>query len=227
MSKTDSDVPFLELFVPGRICLFGEHSDWAGGYRKYNPNIAKGQCIVCGTNQGLFARVRAHSSKLLVKSVDHNGKPFTPSFENSMNLHELRNIAQEGNSVIFEFEIPGFDIVGFEYEAKEEDDINKVENALEILSDYKNMIMPSGSAECEKLESSAEVINEGKHSEFISSYRFNCKKISDLKIIYIKYFNNFENSKKLNIKVFGNNKKTAYVITKSKKILNVKDHFDN
>ena len=137
------------------------------------------------------------------------------------------NIAQEGNSVIFEFEIPGFDIVGFEYEAKEEDDINKVENALEILSDYKNMIMPSGSAECEKLESSAEVINEGKHSEFISSYRFNCKKISDLKIIYIKYFNNFENSKKLNIKVFGNNKKTAYVITKSKKILNVKDHFDN
>jgi galactokinase len=23
----------MKLFVPGRICLFGEHSDWAGGYR--------------------------------------------------------------------------------------------------------------------------------------------------------------------------------------------------
>ena len=24
----------LELFVPGRLCLFGEHSDWAGAMRK-------------------------------------------------------------------------------------------------------------------------------------------------------------------------------------------------
>ena len=23
----------IELFVPGRLCLFGEHSDWAGKYR--------------------------------------------------------------------------------------------------------------------------------------------------------------------------------------------------
>jgi galactokinase len=22
----------VELFVPGRLCLFGEHSDWAGRY---------------------------------------------------------------------------------------------------------------------------------------------------------------------------------------------------
>jgi len=24
----------MQIFVPGRICLFGEHSDWAGGYRR-------------------------------------------------------------------------------------------------------------------------------------------------------------------------------------------------
>ena len=23
--------PTIDLFVPGRLCLFGEHSDWAGG----------------------------------------------------------------------------------------------------------------------------------------------------------------------------------------------------
>ena len=22
-----------EIFVPGRLCMFGEHSDWAGKYR--------------------------------------------------------------------------------------------------------------------------------------------------------------------------------------------------
>ena len=29
----------MKLFVPGRICLFGEHSDWAGGYRRINADI--------------------------------------------------------------------------------------------------------------------------------------------------------------------------------------------
>lgn len=24
----------FELFVPGRLCLFGEHSDWSGAMRK-------------------------------------------------------------------------------------------------------------------------------------------------------------------------------------------------
>jgi len=26
--------PSCMLFVPGRLCLFGEHSDWAGAYRR-------------------------------------------------------------------------------------------------------------------------------------------------------------------------------------------------
>ena len=139
----------------------------------------------------------------------------------------ILNIAQDGNTLIFEFEIPGFDIVGFEYQAKKEEDIKKVKKALNILSNYRNMISPSGSAECTIDSSSAKVINEGKHSEFISSYKFNCKNIENLKIIYVNYFKNFENSKKLNIKVFGSNKKSAYVINSSKRILNVKGHFNN
>jgi galactokinase len=47
----------VELFVPGRLCLFGEHSDWAGGYRTTHPAIAPGACLVAGTDQGLHARV--------------------------------------------------------------------------------------------------------------------------------------------------------------------------
>ena len=101
----------------------------------------------------------------------------------------------------------------------------KVENAINILSNYKNLISPSGSAECKIQSYSANVINEGKHSEFISSYKFNCENISKLKIIYIKYFKSFENGKKLNIKVVGEKKKSVYVIEKSKKLINVKNHF--
>ena len=135
------------------------------------------------------------------------------------------NIVQDENSLLFEFEMPGNDIVGFEYEAKQESDIKKVENAINILSDYKNLISPSGSAECKIVSYSANVINEGKHSEFVSNYKFNCNKISKLKIVYIKYFKSFENGKKLNIKILGEKKKSVYVIEKSKKLINVKYHF--
>ena len=40
----------IELFVPGRLCLFGEHSDWAGKYRTMNADIVPGAAIVSGTN---------------------------------------------------------------------------------------------------------------------------------------------------------------------------------
>ena len=64
--------PWIELFVPGRICLFGEHSDWAGGFRRFNEKLEPGMTIVCGTNQGIYARVR-RAPKLVLASVDHRG----------------------------------------------------------------------------------------------------------------------------------------------------------
>ena len=45
----------INLFVPGRLCLFGEHSDWAGMYRTVNSGIVKGAAIVSGIEQGIYA----------------------------------------------------------------------------------------------------------------------------------------------------------------------------
>ncbi|ETO14585.1 nucleotidyl transferase family protein [Reticulomyxa filosa] len=89
-------VPSLKLFVPGRACLFGEHSDWAGSYRKINHNINPGQCIVCGTNQGLYAKVQPHPTKLIMTSVDNKNKRLGP-FEVDMNCDTLRKLATEGD----------------------------------------------------------------------------------------------------------------------------------
>ena len=36
----------IELFVPGRLCLFGEHTAWAGRYRTMNADIEPGIAIV-------------------------------------------------------------------------------------------------------------------------------------------------------------------------------------
>ncbi len=40
----------MKIFVPGRICLFGEHSDWAGGYRRINADIECGYTPICRPN---------------------------------------------------------------------------------------------------------------------------------------------------------------------------------
>lgn len=58
----------MKLFVPGRICLFGEHTDWSGGYRRINGTIGIGYTIITGTNQGLYAVVKPHPSKLIYKT---------------------------------------------------------------------------------------------------------------------------------------------------------------
>jgi len=47
------DQPTIELFVPGRLCLFGEHSDWAAEF-----GVHAGHCLVIGTDQGLHATAR-------------------------------------------------------------------------------------------------------------------------------------------------------------------------
>ena len=41
------------LFVPGRLCLFGEHSDWAAERGHH-----RGHCLVMGTDQGLWAAAK-------------------------------------------------------------------------------------------------------------------------------------------------------------------------
>lgn len=56
------------LFVPGRLCLLGEHSDWAGGYRERFPEIAPGLCLVTGTDPGLHAEAEPLDDALEIEA---------------------------------------------------------------------------------------------------------------------------------------------------------------
>jgi galactokinase len=47
----------VRLEVCGRLCLFGEHSDWAGGYRSQRSELSRGYCLASGTDQGIVADV--------------------------------------------------------------------------------------------------------------------------------------------------------------------------
>ena len=56
------------LFVPGRLCLFGEHSDWAAEYRASHPALPTGACLVAGTDQGLHAEAAPHATDLSIET---------------------------------------------------------------------------------------------------------------------------------------------------------------
>lgn len=85
----------MKLFVPGRICLFGEHTDWAGGYRRINPAIEKGYTIIAGTNQGLYAEVSPHPNSLVLTSTLEDGTRRGP-FQVPMTPEALLAEAQGG-----------------------------------------------------------------------------------------------------------------------------------
>lgn len=85
----------IEIFVPGRICLFGEHSDWAGGYRVAAPQIEPGLAIVAVTNQGLYARAKPHPNKLIIRSTLDDGRQMGP-IEVGLDPAELLQTARGG-----------------------------------------------------------------------------------------------------------------------------------
>ncbi|TBR61762.1 GHMP kinase [Westiellopsis prolifica IICB1] len=81
----------MKIFVPGRLCIFGEHTDWAGGYRHLNPELAIGYTLLVGTNQGLYAQVKPHPHQLIVSaSVGDGTRKLTLPMEAQVLLTEAR-----------------------------------------------------------------------------------------------------------------------------------------
>lgn len=83
----------MELFVPGRLCLLGEHSDWAGLHRVINSHVRPGQAIVTGIEQGIYARVEKNDKFIVTSELDFYQDA---SFSCEMDSQKLREVANEG-----------------------------------------------------------------------------------------------------------------------------------
>lgn len=89
MQKNSMEV---ELFVPGRLCIFGEHSDWAATNRLVNGKIKKGMAIVSGIEQGIHAWAEKCDLFCVVSTISDE----TQEFSCEMNVAQLKRVAQEG-----------------------------------------------------------------------------------------------------------------------------------
>ena len=86
----------IKLFVPGRLCLFGEHTDWAGHYRTMNADIMPGASIVTGIEQGIYAEVEK-SSIFEMHSDAEEIDDVWRDFSCRMNDAELKRVARSGS----------------------------------------------------------------------------------------------------------------------------------
>lgn len=83
----------INLFVPGRLCLFGEHSDWAGMYRTVNADIVKGAAIVSGTEQGIYATAERADKFIMCGAGEISEEEH---WECEMDTAKLLEAAQQG-----------------------------------------------------------------------------------------------------------------------------------
>ncbi|MBR6287152.1 MAG: hypothetical protein IKR18_09255 [Bacteroidaceae bacterium] len=86
----------IDIFVPGRLCLFGEHSDWAGKYRTMNSNIIPGVALVTGIEQGIYATAEK-SNVFRITSDAPEIADVWHDFECQMEFSQLKEVAKSGN----------------------------------------------------------------------------------------------------------------------------------
>ena len=130
------------------------------------------------------------------------------------------NIAVEGSTIEFEFMIPGADIVGFEYVAKSDEDIAKINQALKTFDDYTNIFTLPSNSLCElngqkvalKEEDDHDEHDEENHNEFYEKYSFECGNINAIKEVKFPYFATFTNSGELEVQFISNMGSTSFEV---------------
>lgn len=141
------------------------------------------------------------------------------------------NIAIEGTTVAMAFEAPGADIVGFEYEAKSDDDLAAIDAALARLAAPLDLFVMPDAATCTVVMAKAELEgedghedhadgahedhddedhdhedhadhgDEAGHTEFHAKYTLNCDNPEKLTEITFAYFETFPNAKEVEVQL--------------------------
>lgn len=149
------------------------------------------------------------------------------------------NIAIDKNIIDFEFMLPGADIVGFEYEAKSDEDIELVNKALNKFEDYKNIFSIPADGQCNLASLEVKINNEDEHdehkdehdehdknqveihNEFYAKYSFKCGSIKLINNVKFSYFMTFPNSGELEVQFISELGSTSFEVEADKPVINI------
>ncbi len=142
-------------------------------------------------------------------------------------------IAIDNNEVQFILEAPGSDIVGFENKPKNKEQKAKVAGALEILSQPAKLFQLPAPARCsttsvhtefslaEEPDTKIEHDEEGDHAEFNVTYLFECSSPDEFREIGIGYFDQFPNSKEIELQAISDFGQLSAEISNDQRIIDL------
>ena len=158
--------------------------------------------------------------------------------------HGSLNLAVEGQTVQMALEVPGADIVGFEYEATTAEDQGKVQAAEEKLAQPLALFVLPRNAGC-KVTSAKVVIaresetdhdaheheenahaeadgHEAEHSEFHAEYALTCSNVAAITTISFPYFDAFPNSEELAVTLITEKSQEAFEVNREHALIDIR-----
>jgi hypothetical protein len=161
--------------------------------------------------------------------------------------HGTLNLAIEGLTVQMELEVPGADIVGFEYEAASADDQAKVKAAEDKLAQPLALFVLPRNAGC-KVTSAKVVVareseedhdahehahehdaahaeaggHEAEHSEFHAKYALSCSDVAAITTISFPYFDAFPNSEELAVTLITEKSQKVFDVDREHALIDIR-----
>jgi len=160
--------------------------------------------------------------------------------------HGTLNLAIEGETVQIELEVPGADIVGFEYEAKTPEDQAKIEAAKATLSKPLALFAVPEAAGCKvtaaKIALAAESeedhdahehehdhdadaeadADEAEHAEFHAQYALSCANVAAITTIAFPYFEAFPNAQELDVTLITEKAQKAFEVNRGHALIDIR-----
>jgi hypothetical protein len=145
--------------------------------------------------------------------------------ERQLDSHEhgvsTLKLAQENETVLFELEAPGNDIVGFEHAPKNDDQQAAVKRALSQFEKPEAIFVLSAEAQCVASNQHAEFETGEDHAGFHITWTMTCKNPSKLQWMTTSFFNIFERAEEIEIEAIGNAGQAAIEFEKGQSRVNL------
>jgi Protein of unknown function (DUF2796) len=189
-------------------------------------------------------RAIAVTATILALSAGHTAAETMRQLGPHQHGHGTLNLAVEGQTVKIALEVPGADIVGFEYEAITAENQAKVKAAEEKLAQPLALFVLPHSAGC-KVTSVKVVIaresetdhdahehehdahaeadgHEAEHSEFHANYAISCSDPAAITTISFPYFDAFPNSEELAVTLITEKSQKAFEVNREQPLIDIR-----